>query len=57
MYILKRRGDGLYVSKPGNHHSYVRSIMNARKYSTREAAKGDACIENEYVVSVDDETH
>ena len=53
-FLLRRSGDGYYVTAPGSVHSYTRAIQCARQWPTREAAQGDACG-NECVVSLHDE--
>ena len=57
MWVLKRKEDGLYVTKTefrevtGN--SYTKSILNAKKYSTEAEAIADSCVENEVPVQID----
>lgn len=55
MFMLKRIPDGLYVAEPGRDKSYTHAIKWARKFATREAAEADRCIENEQVVSLEEE--
>lgn len=43
-----------YVAMPGSKHSYTTSLRNARKFSSREEAQGNACG-NERVVAAEDE--
>lgn len=52
MYVLQRT-DGAYVARSGSASSYTRVLQNARVYTTREAAEGDRCVDNESVRSVD----
>ncbi len=52
LYVLKRI-DGLYVAKSGSENSYTNSFTKARKFSTKEKAERDRCIENEYIVEID----
>lgn len=52
-YVI-RRTDGKFVSMPGSQHSYTKSIRQARIFNTREQADGDRCVDNEYVVSVEE---
>ena len=52
MYLLKKTGRNLYVAKPGRHNSYTNSIRHAEKFSTKEDAIKNSCIENEFPVEV-----
>lgn len=54
-YVIKRRPDGAYVAPSGSKSSYTRVLQNARVFATKEAAEGNRCPENEYVVPVEDE--
>ncbi len=54
MYVLKRMDQGGgYVSKPGSRSSYTRNVAQAQKYSTREEAEGNRCVENEIIVPLE----
>lgn len=51
MYVLRRTDQGGgYVSKPGRGCSYTFKVRHMKKYPTEEAAKADACVENEVPV-------
>lgn len=52
LYVLKKIG-GLYVTKAGSKNSYTTSFEKARKFSTKEEAENNRCIENENIVEVD----
>lgn len=54
MYVLIRTDQGGgYVAKPGHRSSYTPRLEDAKKYPTKEAAKRDACPENEHAVKVE----
>lgn len=45
-WVLRRTSEGGgFVAKSGCNGSYVRNLMNAKKYPTKEDALVDACIE------------
>lgn len=53
-YVLRRHSPkGGYVAKPGHASSYVTDLRYAQKYSTREAAVRDSCIQNETPVPLE----
>ena len=52
MYLLKKSGTNLFVSKPGRAKSYTNSIKHAKKFETRKEAISYSCIENELPVEV-----
>ncbi|KKL64040.1 hypothetical protein LCGC14_2169100 [marine sediment metagenome] len=52
LYVLKKI-DGLYVAKSGSKNSYTTSFTKARKFSTKEEAENNRCIENENIVKID----
>ena len=53
MYAIKRiNQQGGYVSKPGSKYSYTFDIKNAQKFSTKEQAEKNLCVENEIIVNV-----
>lgn len=54
MYVIRRKKDGLYVTKPGSKSSYTTQLENARPYNTKEEAVEDLCVESEYVMDVKD---
>jgi hypothetical protein len=51
MYVIQRN-DGAYIAPLGSKSSYTRTLGNARKFSTKEAAEAERCPGNEHVVSV-----
>jgi hypothetical protein len=51
MFVLRRTDQGGgYVAKAGNSGSYTNEVKRMKKYPTEEAAKADACPENEMPV-------
>ncbi len=53
MYLLKKQGKNLYVAKPGRKKAYTNSIKCAQKFSTKEEAIVNSCIESEYPIDID----
>lgn len=53
MYVLKKIEDGSFVSVPGSHKSYTKTLQNAQTFNTKEQAESNACG-NEYAVPVSD---
>jgi len=54
MFVLKRKTrGGEYVAKPGHRSSYAKNIKYAQRFSTREAAEANRCIESEVIVSLE----
>jgi len=53
-YVIRRKTDGRFVSKPKSKESYISELLDARIYNSYESAKNDMCIENEEVVSIDE---
>lgn len=56
-WVLRRRGDGKFVSRDGMKSSYTANIREAKKFSSQEAAEKDMCVENEYAFNVDFYAH
>jgi len=54
-YAIRRRSDGALVSRPGSRRSYTSNLSECQRFSTREEAEKDLCIENEDVVNLLDE--
>jgi hypothetical protein len=55
-YVIKRTDQGGgYVAPPGSAKSYTRNLAKARKFTTREEADKNRCVENEVVRSVEEE--
>ena len=52
MFVLRRRSDKKYVTKPGSARSYSRNFDDADIFTTREMAKGNSCVESEYVQEI-----
>jgi hypothetical protein len=53
-YVIVDRLHGRgYVAPDGSEHAYVRDAMKAKKFSTREAAEKELCVDNECVVNLD----
>jgi hypothetical protein len=50
-YVIIRRSDGKYVSKPGSAKSYTQYLQNARVFPTKEAAERERCPENETIIT------
>jgi len=50
-YVLRRDGDGRYVARPGNEHSYTQNIAHAQIFPTPEDADCARC-ENERVIAL-----
>lgn len=42
-WVLIRNENGMYVTKPGGHNSYTKSLKHAQRFPTKEAALADAC--------------
>lgn len=38
---------GQYVAMPGYEHSYTKNIENAQKFTTKDEAIKNSCIDNE----------
>lgn len=55
-YVIVRVPDGKFVTVPGSKHSYSRSVNNARRFASVEAASGDLCG-NERVLRVEVPDH
>lgn len=55
MYVVKRRSDGAYVSKPGSSSSYTRDLRQARKWEKMSDAMLESCVESEYVADLETE--
>ena len=53
-FVIKRIEDGKYVALPGQLHSYVSALQNARTFNTVEQAERECCG-NEHVVAIRDE--
>lgn len=53
MYVLKRT-DGYFVAKEGCRNSYTKFLQKARIFQYKESAQANRCIENEYIVSLDE---
>ena len=51
MWVLKRRGDGLYVGKIAGH-SFTKQLRFAEKFENKEEAVKNSCPENEYPVQI-----
>ena len=43
MWVLRRNGDGFYVTVPGSHHSYSPNLRKAQRFTSEAAAKQDKC--------------
>lgn len=56
MYVIRRKGDGKFVARPGSKHSYTQFLQCAQTFSSWEFAKSRSCG-NEYVMSVEDCIH
>lgn len=55
-FLIKRTDQGGgYVARPGAEHSYTKSLRQARRFDTREAAERDRCPGNEVVTTIDAE--
>ena len=54
MYALKRVNDGKYVAKSGNAQSYTNRIDRIQAFVRKEDAEVIRCVENEYIVDIDD---
>ena len=48
-YIIQRVSDGLYVSPPGESHSYTQYAERARLFATYDEADKERCPENERI--------
>ena len=49
-YVLKRTDQGGgYVALPGSRKAYLKSILSARRFDTREEAERERCEENEII--------
>lgn len=48
MFVIER-SKGEYVAKPGLTRSYVKSLKNARKFKTVEAAESEKCDDESIV--------
>lgn len=54
MYVLVRHSDGKYVARSGSEQSYTKRLEDARKFSSREAAEADRCVQSERIANVSD---
>jgi hypothetical protein len=55
-YVIQRTDQGGgYVTPPGSAKSYTRNLAKARKFTTRDEANGNRCVENEVVRTVEEE--
>ena len=55
MFVLIRTdGRGGYATPPGSSSSYTRDLLKARRYSTKEEAEADRCVENERIANFHD---
>lgn len=52
MFVIVRT-DGKYVAVPGMESSYTDRLELAQRFSTRQQAERNRCIENETVVHLD----
>ena len=52
VYVLVRN-DGMFVTPPGEKHSYTKYLQNARQFPTREDAERERCVGNEYVAPME----
>lgn len=57
MWVLKKSNDRLFVAKPEitqiTGSSYTTSLRHAKKFSSRDEAVTDSCVENEIPVQLD----
>jgi hypothetical protein len=53
LFVLQRNEDGKFVAPAGAQRSYVKSLQDARAFTTREAAEQERCG-NESIVVVRD---
>lgn len=53
MWVIERTDQGGgYLNQPNSRSSWTRSLENARKFPTQEAARLECCPENERPVNV-----
>lgn len=52
-WVIRRRGDGKFVTKDGMPNEYTTNIRNAKKFPSQEASEKYMCVENEYAFNVD----
>lgn len=55
-WVLRRNEDGWFVGEPGGEHSYVKSLEDARWFTSPEEAKAYACG-NETVLTLKAAAH
>ena len=53
-YVIQHKTDSNFVSRPGSEKSYTFNVLNARTFTSREAAHAFGVCDNEHVVCVED---
>ena len=53
-YVIQDTKSGKYVARPGSESSFTKSIIEARKFPTREIADKEKCDCSEVVRNVRD---